>query len=356
MNNKIGALVIDLQGLQLDAEEKELLAHPLVGGLILFARNYENPLQLQELCRSIRAARSTPLLIMADQEGGRVQRFRQQFFPLPSLSFFGECYDRNPTQALELSKAAGWLMASEVMAAGIDLSLAPVIDLNKGISSVIGTRAFHTNAEAVFRLAHAYIQGMREAGMTATIKHFPGHGSVQADSHLDTPVDERDLKVILEEDLQPFQQLIAEGIHAVMAAHIIFPRIDKRQVSFSRVWLHDILRERLNFTGVILSDDLNMQGANISTNYAERVIAAREAGCDFALLCNNRAGTIQTIDTIPHAQHQVTADKWQKLKADFSAQRNTQGRSKLASEFLTTHINALKELTSSSSTTKISQV
>lgn len=345
MNDKIGALVIDLQGFQLTPDEKNLLEHPIVGGVILFTRNYENQTQLKELCRSIRVVRAQPILVMVDQEGGRVQRFRNQFFPLPSLSFLGEWYDRNPTVAMELAKTSGWLMASEILAAGIDMSLAPDVDLNKGISSVIGTRAFHADAEVVYRLAHAYIQGMREAGMTATIKHFPGHGSVQADSHLDIPVDDRDLKVILEDDIQPFLQLIREGIHAVMAAHIKFPKVDTLQVSFSRVWLNDILRERLGFKGVILSDDLNMRGANIATDYADRVIAARAAGCDFALLCNNRDGVIQTIDRLPHAQHQVTAEKWRVMQADFSLQNNVDERRSLAKEFLHGHVEALQKET-----------
>ena len=339
MSNKIGSLVIDLQGLQLSAEEKELLKHPLVGGVILFTRNYESLAQLQALCESVRAARQLPLLIMADQEGGRVQRFRHDFSLLPQPSLLGEWYDNDPTLALELAKTTGWLMASEILAAGIDLSLAPVIDLNKDLSSVIGTRAFHSKADAVFQLAFAYIKGMQEAGMAATIKHFPGHGSVTADSHLDVPIDERDLNAILEVDAMPFQRLINAGVPAVMAAHIIFPHVDARQVSFSRIWLNDILRERLNFKGVIMSDDLNMQGANISADYADRVLAAREAGCDFALLCNNRAGTIQALDRIPYAAHQLPENKWRVMQANFSLQNNLDERTLKAQKFLHEHAN-----------------
>lgn len=342
MSDSIGGLVIDLQGLQVTAEEAELLQHPLVGGVILFTRNYEHPAQLKELCAAIRSARQNPLLIMVDQEGGRVQRFRNQFFPLPSLSFFGDWYDKNPTQALELAKAAAWLMASEIMDAGIDFSIAPVVDINKGLSSAIGTRAFHADPEVIYRLAHAYIEGLNEAGMTATIKHFPGHGSVQADSHHDIPVDTRELKAILEDDLQPFIQLIRDGVPSILAAHIIYPQIDKHQVSFSKRWLQDILRAQLGFQGVILSDDLNMQGANISSDYADRVIAAREAGCDFALVCNNRAGVIQVIDRLPHDQHQVSAEKWRVMAADFSRQQNNIDRLTLTKHFLQTHIDTLR--------------
>lgn len=351
MTDKIGALIIDLQGLQLSPEEKELLAHPIVGGVILFTRNYDNKAQLAELCRDIRAARSLPLLIMADQEGGRVQRFRHQFYPLPNLTFFGEWYDRNPTVAVDLAKTTGWLMASELMNAGLDLSLAPVVDLNKGLSSVIGDRAFHKNTEVVYRLASAYIQGMREAGMTATLKHFPGHGSVIPDSHLDLPVDERDLQTIMDDDLQPFLHLVRDGIHAVMAAHIQFPRIDSKQVSFSRIWLQEILRDRLGFNGAILSDDLNMRGADISVDYSDRVLAAREAGCDFALVCNNRNGAIQTIDRLPHAKHQVPADKWRALQADHSQPNTRAGRGELAKEFLHMHMAAMQKETNSTLTT-----
>lgn len=316
MHKKIGCLIVDLQGVELAPEEKELLQHPLVGGIILFTRNYESKNQLQRLCQSVRAARECPLLIMADQEGGRVQRFRKEFSDLPSLSNFGETYNENPAIALQLAKKSGWLMAHEMVEAGLDLSLAPVVDLNKEISSVIGTRAFHSDPAVVIQLAKAYILGMREAGMTATIKHFPGHGSVAADSHHDIPVDTRELKAILEDDAVPFKQLIQSGVAAVMAAHIIFPQVDTRQVSFSRIWLQDILRNQLNFNGVIISDDLNMQGASLSsTNYADRVLAAREAGCDITLLCNNREAVIQTLDKVPHEQHQLTADKWKVMQA-----------------------------------------
>ncbi|HTM63301.1 MAG TPA: beta-N-acetylhexosaminidase [Gammaproteobacteria bacterium] len=341
MNQKIGALVIDLQGFQLTAEEKELLAHPIVGGVILFSRNYDSITQLQGLCREIRASRQTPLLIMVDQEGGRVQRFRKQFYELPCLSFFGDWYDKNPTLALELANSAGWLMAAEVASAGIDFSIAPVVDLKQG-SKAIGDRAFHSDPDVVYQLARSYIQGMREAGMTSVIKHFPGHGSIPEDSHHDIPVDQRELKVLLESDMQPFLQLIREGVQSVLAAHIIFPRIDRQQVSFSRVWLQDILRKQLGFEGVILSDDLNMRGADISNDYADRVTAALDAGCDFALVCNNRTGVIQVIDQLPHNKHQVNAEKWCILNADFSRLQNTEDRKELAKNFLREHVNTLR--------------
>ena len=314
MSMKIGALIVDLQGVQPDAEEKELLSHPLVGGVILFSRNFESLSQLQSLCSAMRAARKQPLLIMVDQEGGRVQRFRQDFYALPKLSLLGEQYDKHPETALEQSKKHGFLMAGEIIAAGLDLSLAPVVDLYHPQASAIGDRAFHADPEIVFRLASAYIQGMREAGMSAVIKHFPGHGSVTADSHHAIPVDDRELQVILEQDMQPFVKLIRAGIPAVLAAHIKFPRIDAPQVTFSRIWLQDILRQRLGFEGIIISDDLNMQGADISTNYADRVLAAREAGCDIVLLCNHRHGVIQVLDGVRADEHQLTVNKWRPLQ------------------------------------------
>lgn len=338
MHTKIGSLIIDFQGLELTQEDKELLQHPLVGGIILFTRNYQNKTQLKQLCESIRKVRTSPTLIMVDQEGGRVQRFREDFFALPSLSLFGEWYDKNPSVALELAKSAGWLMAYEIISNGIDISLAPVVDLNKGISSVIGTRAFHANPDIVTKLASAYIAGMQDAGMCATLKHFPGHGSVSADSHLATPIDERSLKEVLEVDAEPFRKLIHAGVKAVMAAHIIFPQVDARQVSFSRVWLQEILRKQLHFNGVIISDCLSMQGANISANYADRVIASREAGCDVILLCNQRDGVIQALDGVPADKHQLSADKWQNLQAKSFAPANAAERIHSTQSFLQAHM------------------
>lgn len=318
MHDKIGALIISVEGTTLTATDLEILAHPLVGGVILFSHNYESRDQLRHLCQAIRAARKKPLLIMVDQEGGRVQRFVAQFTRLPALSWFGKVYDHDPLKASHLAEDSGWLMASELLSVGIDLSLAPVLDLNKGISTVIGERAFHRNPHIVAKLAESYVQGMQEAGMSATGKHFPGHGSIVQDSHKDLPVDERSFSQIEQDDLIPFVDLIKSGITAMMAAHILFPRVDKFPVTYSRHWLQDILRKRLKFDGIIFSDDLNMEGANISSSYADRFIAAREAGCDFGILCNNPQATIQVLDKVPSTKHQVIPEKWSELQADFS--------------------------------------
>lgn len=318
MTTSIGSLIIDLQGQDLAPEEREILGHPLVGGIILFTRNYDSRAQIQHLCQQVRAARKTPLLIMVDQEGGRVQRFIPEFTRLPRMGVLGQLFDKDPDLALRVAKDCGWLMAAELLSVGVDLSLAPVLDMNKGISNVIGERAFHSNPQVIISLTKAFMQGMEEAGMAATGKHFPGHGSVSVDSHIAIPVDERTLADIEKEDLIPFTGLIQAGIPAIMAAHIIFPKVDKVAVGFSSRWLQDILRKQLGFNGVIFSDDLNMEGANISANYADRVVATREAGCDFALLCNNRQGVIQALDGVPYAEHKVQQEKWGVLQGKFS--------------------------------------
>lgn len=318
MANKIGSLIIDLQGKILSSIEQELLAHPLVGGVILFARNYESREQLQHLCQQIRASRPQPLLIMVDQEGGRVQRFISEFTRLPSFAQFGILYDRNTEAACGLIKDCAWLMAVELLSVGIDLSLSPVLDLNKGVSSVIGQRAFHADSQAVITMACAFVQGMREAGMAATGKHFPGHGSVALDSHVDIPVDRRNLSEIEQTDMIPFAAMIKAGISAIMAAHIVFPNVDTAAVGFSSRWLKDILRNQLQFNGAIFSDDLSMEGANISANYADRVSAAREAGCDFTLLCNNQGAVIKVLDTLSAELNSVSQEKWCVLQGRLS--------------------------------------
>lgn len=321
MTNKIGTLIIDLTGPTLLPEEKEMLAHPLIGGVILFTRNYESFQQLNDLCHQIRHSRRQTLLIMVDQEGGRVQRFISEFTRLPHMAEFGHLYHRHPQFAYELTKESAWLMAHELLAANIDLSLAPVLDLNKGVSHVIGNRAFHADTVIVSKLANAFIKGMNEAGMASTGKHFPGHGSITLDSHVSIAKDLRSFNVIKQEDLLPFANLIKAGITAMMASHIIFPDVDDVPVGFSAFWIKKILRSQLNFNGPIMTDDLNMEGANISLDFSDRVLAARDAGCDFSLLCNNKTAVVQVLDTLPYQQHLVEKSKWHKLQGNFP-QRN----------------------------------
>lgn len=285
----LGPVVLDLLGLNLTEEEETLLQHPAVGGVILFGRNIQNYAQLEALVRAIRAVREE-LLICVDQEGGRVQRCKDGFTRLPPMQVFDRLYVENPADALALARDCGWLLAAEVLAIGIDFSFTPVLDVDDQFCSVIGDRAFSADPERVTQLGGAFIAGAREAGMAVTGKHFPGHGSVRGDSHLELPVDWRPLPDIEAKDLQPFARL-ADQLDAVMPAHIVFPAVDADlAVGFSPRWLRDILREQLGFQGVVFSDDLTMAGAVQMGSYPERAAAALEAGCDVVLVCNNRAG------------------------------------------------------------------
>lgn len=282
----LGPLMLDVQGTALTDDDRRRLSHPLVGGVILFTRNYENPAQLAQLTASIRTLKAPPLLIAVDQEGGRVQRFREGFTRLPPMRVLGRIYDTHPHQAKTLAREAGYVMAAELRAHGVDLSFAPVLDLDYGVSSVIGDRAFHPDPQVVIELSHALMLGMKDAGMAACGKHFPGHGYIVADSHIAMPVDDRDYADISLSDLLPFKALIDMGLAAIMPAHVVFPKADAAPAGFSRFWLQKILRGELNFQGMIFSDDLTMEGAAAAGDIVSRTRAALDAGCDMALICN----------------------------------------------------------------------
>lgn len=306
----MGPLMIDVQGTSLTSEDIELLQHPLVGGLILFTRNYQSPAQLTTLTQAIKFHAKSPILIAVDHEGGRVQRFRDGFSYIPPMGSLWQTAKAHLPNALLYAKAAGQLMAIEVQAVGIDISFAPVLDIN-GVSDVIGDRGFHCDPELVSLLAKAFIEGMKSVGMQATGKHFPGHGSVKEDSHVALPVDNRTAQEIYALDMTPFKKLKSD-ISAVMPAHVIFPCIDDLPVGFSRKWLQDILRGELGFTGAIFSDDLSMQGASVVGGFIERAEAAQQAGCDMLLACNNRTAAIDIID---NANIQCTIESENRLQA-----------------------------------------
>lgn len=278
--------MLDVAGTVLSEAERQLLRHPAVGGVILFSRNFNSPEQVTALVAEIHALRTPRLLVAVDQEGGRVQRFRDGFTRLPPVRRLGEVHDRDPRRARQLAELSGWLMAAELRAVGIDISFAPVLDLDYGVSTVIGDRAFHREAEVVAELAQAYQRGMEEAGMAATGKHFPGHGAVSADSHLELPIDARPYAELEFADLLPFERLAHQGMKAMMAAHVIYRSCDARAAGFSPFWLRTILRERFGFQGAIFSDDLHMAAAACAGDYPARARAALDAGCDMVLVCN----------------------------------------------------------------------
>lgn len=302
----IGAIMLDVSGLSLTAHEKTIINHPNTGAVILFSRNYQSPEQVTELINDIRAARNGDILIAVDQEGGRVQRFRTGFTRLPPAAF----YANNP----ELAESSGWLMAMELLAVGVDFSFAPVLDIDCGVSEIIGDRSFSTDSLTATRLASQFRKGMKAAGMAATGKHFPGHGAVALDSHLTLPVDERDLDSIRAKDLQPFAELIAEGLEAIMPAHVVYPKVDANPAGFSEFWLQQILRGELNFNGTIFSDDLSMEGAASVGDFPQRAKLAQQAGCDMILVCNNPTAAEQVLESLPVTQNPIREQRLQAMR------------------------------------------
>jgi beta-N-acetylhexosaminidase len=290
----LGPLMVDLSGQTLTQEELELLQHPFIGGVILFSRNYSNITNIIELIKQIQALRNPPLLLAVDHEGGRVQRFKTEFTQLPAMASLGKYYVHDPRQAIYFAEQIAWLLATELRAVGVDFSFTPVLDLDMGISQVIGDRALHSDPEIVTILAKALIRGLKKAGMAAVGKHFPGHGAVAADSHHAIPIDERGN---IQADILPFKRLINLGLTAIMPAHVIYSHFDQQPAGFSRYWLQEVLRRQLHFSGAIISDDLSMQGASAVGDMSARVQLALNVGCDLLLLCNDRAAVIKVLDS-----------------------------------------------------------
>ena len=295
----LGPVMLDIAGTQLAEHERELLAHPLVGGVILFTHNFESQRQIAKLTADIRAIRQPCLLVAVDHEGGRVQRFRSGFTRLPPMRRLGEVWAKDRPHALRLAEDIGVILAAELLVLGVDLSFTPVLDVDFGESSVIGDRAFSADPEAIASIAGALIKGLATAGMGNVGKHFPGHGFVQADSHIAVPVDSRAYDEIAASDLVPYQRLAS--LTGVMPAHVIYPAVDDQPAGFSRKWLQEILRGRLGFDGLIFSDDLSMEGASGVGGIVDRANAALGAGCDMVLVCNAPEAARELLNGLGHA-------------------------------------------------------
>jgi beta-N-acetylhexosaminidase len=300
----LGPLMLDVEGLALTPADRTRLLDPLVGGVILFSRNFAALPQVRALVAEIRALRSPQLLIAVDQEGGRVQRFREGFYSLPPLRFLGHQYDMNQDRGRHLAHLAGWLMAAEILDIGIDFSFAPVVDLDYGVSEIIGDRSFHRDPEVVAILATAYLQGMRKAGMASVAKHFPGHGHVVADSHLHLPVDHRTRAELLD-DLMPYDRLISQGLAGIMVAHIRYPLVDPDVASLSSYWMRTVLRQEAGFRGVIFSDDLSMRALESEGDMPERARRCLAAGADMVLICNDPVAADATLAALRGYQDPV---------------------------------------------------
>ena len=294
----LGPVVLDPAGTVLDDDDRRRMLHAATGGVILFARNFENAAQLRALTEEIHGLREPHLLIGVDHEGGRVQRFRQSFTALPPMRTLGGLWDRDREAGRAAARAAGYVIAAELAAHGLDFSFTPVLDLDYGTSTVIGDRALHFDPIAVGALGAALISGLADGGMAAVGKHFPGHGFVAADSHVAIPIDDRTFAEIQRKDLAPYRPAIAAGLGGIMPAHVVYPRVDREPAGYSRVWLKDILRDQLGFEGVVFSDDLSMAGAGGAGDHAARARAALDAGCDMVLLCNDPEGADRLLSAL----------------------------------------------------------
>ncbi len=297
----LGPVVLDPTGLALTEDDRRRLLHPAAGAVILFAHNFESCAQLAALTEEIRALRTPELLVCVDHEGGRVQRFTHGFSAIPAMRRLGTLWDRDHDAAREAAHAAGYVIAAELAAHGVDFPFAPVLDLDYGSSSVIGDRALHFDPNAVGALAAGLIGGFADGGMAAVGKHFPGHGFAALDSHVGVPRDERKIAEIMKKDVAPYSRAIAAGLGGVMPAHVIFTQADGEPAGYSRYWLGEVLRSKLGFEGLIFSDDLSMEGASTAGGIPERARAALAAGCDMVLLCQDPAGQEKLLESLGSA-------------------------------------------------------
>ncbi|NOQ89227.1 MAG: beta-N-acetylhexosaminidase [Gammaproteobacteria bacterium] len=321
----LGPLMVDREGAAISETERKLLLLPEVGGVILFTRNFESVEQITNLVEEIHNIKSPRILVAVDHEGGRVQRFHEGFSRIPAAASYAKLAKGDLQQSRQLAENAGWLMAIELRACGIDFSFAPVLDLAHGLSGVIGDRAFASKPATVSTLAYAFMHGMNKAGMQAVGKHFPGHGGVVEDSHVAMPVDHRELEELLRSDIVPFENMIENKLAAIMPAHVIYDKVDEKPAGYSSFWIENILRQRFGFQGVIFSDDLSMEAAGIAGGFGERADAALTAGCDMALVCNHLDGAIEAAEYIKgysnpasqlrlgrmHGEHDIS---WSQLK------------------------------------------
>jgi beta-N-acetylhexosaminidase len=319
----LGPVMLDIAGLELTPADRQLLRESAVGGVILFSRNYASPQQIADLVAAIRAVRSPPLLVAVDHEGGRVQRFREGFSAVPPMRRLGIEFDQDADRALVYARQAGWVIASELRSTGIDLSFGPCVDLDRGVSEIIGDRAFHSDPEAVAKLAGAFCNGLRSAGMAAVAKHFPGHGAVVADSHEKLPVDRREYGDILD-DMRPYDRLISNRrIAAVMLAHVVYPEVDELPAGFSKRWIRQILRGELGFDGAIFCDDLSMKATADFGAMPERARLALDAGCDMVLVCNDRPAAAATVASLTDYSNPLSLVRLARLHGTGTVLRET---------------------------------
>jgi len=311
----LGPIMCDIAGTKLTIDDKRRLQHPMTGGVILFTRNYSSLQQLTDLTTEIHSLRIPSLLVAVDHEGGRVQRFKNDFTRLPAMRELGKIWDENPIRAHRLAQLTGYVLAAELRSCGIDLSFTPVLDIDYQQSCVIGDRAFHRKPQVIGELAHSLMKGLKLGGMEAIGKHFPGHGYIQEDSHIEMPVDKRSYADIKMDDLIPFREMIKHGLAGIMPAHVIYPKIDSQPAGFSTVWLQKILRSEFEFDGCIFSDDLSMEGAVVAGNIVQRAEIAFNAGCDMVLVCND-----------PHAADKLLAElQWEMPAASLARLNRMRG-------------------------------